>query len=163
MQHRNLLACALVAIVALLLASNVAGQAACLPSCVHVANVYAPSTVAAGHTLTITVTVSYSLNAAAGQGLIVAILNQTENGKPFRTTANTPGCLSSTESVCFPPVSPGISQGDFTATFTLTAPNQAGTWNLYVFGMVSQLSLSTPDYSVVYKSLKLVQVEVTSS
>lgn len=165
MQHRNLFACVLVAIVVGVLTSHVSAQAMCFPTCVQVANVYAPTTVAVGQTLSITVTVTYSINMGAGQGLIIAILDHAENGKPFHTTAITPGsCFSpSAESTCFPLLSPGSSQGDFTASFTLTAPKQAETWNLYVFGMVTQLNPGSPDYSVVSTNFKIVPVEVTPS
>jgi len=161
--RRNLLACVLVALVFGVLTSHVSAQEICFSTCVQVANIYAPTTVVVGQTLTVTVTATY--NVAAGQGLIIAILDHTENGKPFHTTAITPGsCLSpSEESICFAPINPGISQGDFTASFTLTAPNQAETWNLYVFGMVTQLKLGSPDYSVVSTNFKIVPVEVTPS
>lgn len=167
MQRRNLLSFVFVAIVVGVLSSHVSAQGICSPTCVHVANVYAPATVAAGQTLTVTVTVSYAVNVVAGQGLIIAILDHTENGKPFHTTSITPGsCVSpSAESICFPPVngSPGISHGEFTASFTLTAPNQAETWNLYVFGMVSQLNFGSPDYTVVSTNFKTVPIEVIAS
>jgi len=164
MQRRNLLSCVLVALVVGVLTSQVSAQEICSPACVQVANVYAPTTVAVGQPLTVTVTVSYSVNVLAGQGLIIAILDHAENGKLFHTTAITPGsCLSpSPESICFPSTSPGNNQGDYTASFTLTAPNQAGTWNLYVFGMVSQLSLGSPDYKVVSTNFKIVPIEVTT-
>ncbi len=167
MQRRNLLSCALIALVVVVLTSQVSAQGICSPTCVQVATIYAPTTVAVGQSLTVTVTVSYSVNVVAGQGLIIAILDHSVNGKPFHTTAITPGsCISpSAESICFPPIngSPGISHGDFTASFTLTAPNQAETWNLYVFGMVSQLNVGSPDYNVVSTNFKILPVEVTAS
>jgi len=159
-----------------LVTQNVSAQVACsnpLVACGKITNITAPTTIGVGQPLTVTVTVSYTVNGNAGQGVVIAILNRTENGKPFSATAVTPSSCSqpSSQAVCFVDVgapSPSNSvlfccQGTSTASFTLTASNQPETLNLCVFAFVTQLNLDSPSSSptILTSNFKIVPVTVT--
>ena len=128
----------------------------------EVVKTVAPDTVVAGQPLTVIVTVAYSMDLLAGQSLFVAIEDRNEIvGKPFPNTANTcPSQLYSNESICiYTPKNPKLRTGNFTISFTLTAPNYATTWNLYVITQIIQLAFS-PGWGVTRPSYAVLHVVV---
>jgi hypothetical protein len=163
MQLRNLLTCLVVTLIVFTLVPGVVSAQEMWTA--KITKTVAPDTVVAGQPLTVSVTTSYSMNPAAGQSLFVAIEDQSEIvGKPFPATANScPSRTYSNESICiYAPTNSKLWVGDFTVSFTLTAPNYATTWNLYVIAQLVQLAVS-PGWGVTRASYTILHVVVTAS
>ena len=177
MHYRNFLSILLVALVLVVFLTGHAVLAQQPSSYTKITSVSAPSTASLGQPVTVSVTVSYSYTVGF-QMLVISIMDQTENGYLFPTTAISGSCSPNppsvkSDSVCFANTSNsncnvlaptcGGGPGSFTVSFTLTAPNQAETWNLCVFSQITQINLtsSNPPVSVVSGDLKVVPVTVT--
>lgn len=140
-----------------LVTHNVSGQ---IPASVKITQVVAPSTVAAGQPLTVSITVHYSIYISVY--LLIAILDHTgAMGKPYPITSSScgGGYTYPDESICDPPTTGDT--GDVTVSFTLTAPDfQAGFFNLCIYAQ-AMYSNVFPN-QVVGSDLKVVKV-VTSA
>ncbi|MGD0177869.1 MAG: zinc ribbon domain-containing protein [Candidatus Bathyarchaeia archaeon] len=159
MLRRNLLAGVVFALVLLVLvAHDVSGQ---MGGSVRITQVDAPTTVAAGQTLTVTTTISYSIAPGfSGQGLMVMVLDHTgAMGNPYAITASScEGYTYPDLSICA--ISPSNPNGDLTVSFTLTAPNTpAQSFNLCVYAYVTNGNSYPPQ--VAASDSKVVKV-VTS-
>jgi len=163
MRLRNLLTCLIVTLVVFTLVPGMVSAQETWTA--NIVKTVVPDTVVAGQTLTVIVTTSYSMNPATGQSLFVAIEDQSEIvGKPFPNIANScPSRRYSNESIClYAPTNPKLSAGNFTVSFTLTAPNYATTWKLYVIAQVVQLAVS-PGWGVTRASYTILHVVITAS
>jgi hypothetical protein len=128
MQSR-ILPCFLIAFVFLLMITrSVSAQS----GIVQITKVTAPTSVAAGQQLTVTVTISFNLPNA--QSVIVALMPfmpSLQMGYPYQVSeiSGSPySCAVSISSVCNVQLPIGTNQGTFTASFTLDAPNLVGAW-----------------------------------
>ena len=134
----------------------------------NITNVDVTSYVLAGKPLIVTVTVSYSYLTISEESLLVSILNRAANGTPFPTTSSDPSCyVPQNVSVCFA-IIPNIPrdplpQGTFTASFMLTAPSTAETWDLYVVAQIVVLNSSLTTYDVVTSESKMIPITVAAS
>lgn len=159
MQSKTLIPIVLIALV--LLASIPLNALAQGVVFVQISNVNATARVTAGQPLTVSITVSYRLITANAEDLLIVLLDHTENGNPFPTTANS--CDSTSEkSICDAQTQGtyGIAEGDYTATFTIIAP-QPKTWVIAV-AYIIQLDLGSSGYKTVASDYKVVPVTITA-
>ena len=115
----------LLALVLLSLITHEAYGQTVLQGTAKITKVDAPTTVRAGQSLTVRVTASYFVNLATMQFLAVWVDdNDTATmGGLFTTTSNScPTTARFALSICYYTPS-GLAAGNFTVTFTLTAPN----------------------------------------
>jgi Rhomboid family len=162
--QRNLLSSIVVVLVLLVLVTHDAsGQ---FGGTVQITQVNAPSTVAAGQSLTVIITVSYSLLSGVGLGqyVVVAVLDHTGTmGKPYPITGSScEGYQYPNESICS--ITPSDAQGHLSVGFTLTAPQAQffylcvyayamNSWNNQVAGSDSKVakvvtSSSVPEFPI---------------
>jgi hypothetical protein len=148
MQLRKLLTFLIVALVAFTLVPRAVSVSY---ADAKITNVVAPNTVVAGQPVTVSITTSYSMNTMALQVLSVAIIdrpnpNSADSFPITATSCPSSGSSSNPQSICSyaPGITNGWSTGDFTVSFTLTAPNYATTWNLYLVAEISQFGNSSP-------------------
>jgi len=130
---------------------------------VNITDVDAPSSVGIRQALTVNVSVSYSYDWASEEGLLIAILNLTNHPLPTRSRSSS--CyFSSALSMCFarPPAnSSGCCQGVFTASFTLTSPNQTEAWYLEIDAGITRLNVESSGYSILATSRQPLAIYVT--
>ncbi len=167
MRLGKLLTCLIVTLIAFTLVSRaVSAQIVGVPTAAKITNVVAPDTVVAGQPLTVTITTSYSNDywgvvSTVTQILFIGIVPHTEVGNPFPTTASScPSQDFPNEALCM--YNPSSSTGDFTVSFTLTAPNYATTWLVIPFAQIVQLQPGTGYSGVTNPSYVVLHVVVTA-
>jgi hypothetical protein len=137
----------------------------------RITGVNAPSSVNLGQSLTVSINATYQYNSNSNQSLFIEIADGPQGANPFPATAITGSCSNPAgqpTSVCFANATNWCTDdgsscsGFFTASFTLTAPNQTETWTFYVFGQITAHNLNQPtSYNVVTQDVKIVSITVT--
>src|SRR5208282_2270126 len=137
----------------------------------RITSVNAPSSVGSGQSLIVSINATYQYNSNFNQSLFIEITNSTQGANPFPATAVSGSCSNpagQSTSVCFANTTNSCTlggsscSGSFTTSFTLTAPNQTETWNLYVFGQITEPNLNPPpSYNEVTQDVKIVPIAVT--
>ena len=124
-----------------------------------------PTSVTTGQSMTVTITVSFQYNSAMGEGLVIGLVDHTENGNVFPVTYNS--CdPKRTQSICFanpsssqlPGYGGSMNMGDFTASFTLNAPS-TGTYMVAIAEIV-QMNSQTQGFTTVTSDYKILPVTI---
>jgi len=121
-----------------------------------------PSSVGAGQPLTVTVTLSYSIQSVEGEGLALMILLHTETGPAYALTSGSSNCYISSYNpqVCF--ITPSESNV-VTVSVTLNAPQTVGLWKPSVVIAITSATANIGSLTVVGSTSKLLTITVTSS
>ena len=117
---------------------------------VKITSVSAPSSIRAGQSLTVRVTVGYTLQFMAPESLVVGIREHTEIGNFYPLTAVSSNChLSLNQQLCFADTSGYSSWGgveNLNVSLTLNAPNAAGSWQPTVIVDIMRIDFQWSQY-----------------
>ena len=135
MQRKITLPCILGILVLLALgAQNVSGAPGDM---IQITNVSAPPTVGAGQSLTVMATVSYSLQLGENLALGIVVHGNSGVTSSYPLTSMSSNCIvGMLGQVCVAQTS--VTEGVFTATLTLNAPNTLGAWQPSVVAFIAR-------------------------
>ena len=163
MQRKILLPCLLVMLVLLaLVARSVSAQRW---DVVKITNVSAPSSVGAGQSLTVRVTVGYALQLMTLESLVVGVREHTEIGNFYPLTVVSSNCrISLDRLLCFADTSGYPSWGGagyLTVSLTLNAPNATGRWQPSVIVAIMQIDFQSFQYETEALDYSVLTINVT--
>jgi len=132
---------------------------------VQITGVNAPATVGAGQTAAVSITVSYLLTQPlAPEGLIIALMPQTEVGNPYPILSVSNNCQApSNQSLCVASLTPQqfFTRNSITVSFTLKTPSTPETWQPSACALIVVWNSTSPGYTTEQSVHQTVTINVT--
>ncbi len=132
---------------------------------VKITSVSAPLSIGAGQSLTVRVTVGYTLQFMAPESLVVGIREQTETGNFYPLTAVSSNCrIFLNQQLCLADTSGYSRWGgveDLNVSLTLNAPNAAGSWQPSVIVAIMRIDFQSFQYETAASDYTVLVINVT--